>query len=306
MITQDPAGITTPGVEDRHQTRQNAAPSKPGHGSMTASSDFTSEEEILRQLDRIVDIMRRLRDPETGCPWDVEQDFTTIAPYTIEEAYEVADAIHRNDTDDIRDELGDLLLQVVFQARIAEEAGLFNLADVAKSISDKMIDRHPHVFGDEDRPQIEQQSRRWEDIKASERAARGKTGVLDDVALGLSPMLRSLKLQKRAARVGFDWPHIDQVVEKLHEETAELRDELTASTADMNRIKDEVGDILFVAVNLARKAGVDPETALMACNSKFEKRFRYIEQITERNGKTLNESSLEEMESHWQDAKQKG
>ena len=306
MITQDPAGIATPGVEDRHQTRQNAAPFKPGHGSMTASSDFTSDAEILRQLDRIVDIMRRLRDPETGCPWDVEQDFTTIAPYTIEEAYEVADAIHRNDTDDIRDELGDLLLQVVFQARIAEEAGLFNLADVAKSISDKMIDRHPHVFGDENRPQIEQQSRRWEDIKASERAARGKTGVLDDVALGLSPMLRSLKLQKRAARVGFDWPHIDQVVEKLHEETAELRDELTASSADMNRIKDEVGDILFVAVNLARKAGVDPETALMACNSKFEKRFRYVEQITEQNGKTLNEISLEEMESHWQDAKQKG
>lgn len=273
---------------------------------MTALPEFTSDEDILRQIDRIVDIMRQLRDPDTGCPWDVEQDFTTIAPYTIEEAYEVADAIHRNDTDDIRDELGDLLLQVVFQSRIAEEAGLFNLADVARSISDKMVDRHPHVFGDENRPQVEQQNRRWEDIKASERAARGKTGVLDDVAVGLSPMLRSLKLQKRAARVGFDWPHIDQVVEKLHEETAELREELITGTADMDRIKDEVGDILFVAVNLARKAGVDPETALMACNSKFEKRFRYVEQNIEQSEKTFDESSLEEMETYWQEAKRKG
>ncbi|MEC9141281.1 MAG: MazG family protein, partial [Pseudomonadota bacterium] len=164
----------------------------------------------------------------------------------------------------------------------------------------------PHVFGQDDRPGIEQQSRRWEDIKAAERARRGQTGVLDDVAVGLSPMLRSLKLQKRAARVGFDWPHIDQVVEKLHEETAELREEVAAGGADMERVKDEVGDVLFVAVNLARKAGVDPETALMACNSKFEKRFRYIEQQIEQDGKSLNEVSLEEMEFHWQRAKREG
>ena len=273
---------------------------------MTDTTEFITDEDTRRQLDRIVDIMRRLRDPETGCPWDVEQDFATIAPYTIEEAYEVADAIQRHDTDDIRDELGDLLLQVVFHARIAEEAGLFSLADVARSISDKMIDRHPHVFGEEDRPEITQQSRRWEDIKAAERARRGQTGVLDDVAVGLSPMLRSLKLQKRAARVGFDWTHIDQVVEKLHEETAELREELVTGTADMDRIRDEVGDVLFVAVNLARKADIDPETALMACNSKFEKRFRYVEQHIEQNGHSLSDTSLEEMEALWQKAKHQG
>ena len=272
---------------------------------MTDSSEHTSNDDILHQLDRIVEIMRRLRHPETGCPWDVEQDFTTIAPYTIEEAYEVADAIQRNNADDIRDELGDLLLQVVFHARIAEEAGLFTLADVARSISDKMINRHPHVFGGEERPQIHQQSQNWEDIKAAERAKRGQSGVLDDVAMGLPPMLRALKLQKRAARVGFDWPHIDQVIEKLNEETAELRKELGTENKNLEHIKDEVGDILFVAVNLARKAGVDPETALMSCNSKFEKRFRVIEENIEKDGKSLDESSLEEMESHWQAAKHK-
>ena len=270
---------------------------------MSASQTRSSASEILEQLDRIIEIMRCLRDPETGCPWDVEQDFATIAPYTIEEAYEVADAIQRGDVDDIRDELGDLLLQVVFHARIAEEAGLFTLADVARGISDKMIDRHPHVFGDETRPEAAQQSRRWEDIKAAERERRGQTGVLDDVAAGLPPMLRALKLQKRAARVGFDWPDIDRVIDKLHEETAELRDELARKSVDMAKVEDEVGDVLFVAVNLARQAGVDPETALMTCNAKFEKRFRYIEQQVENNGKNINETSLEEMEMHWQAAK---
>ena len=270
---------------------------------MSASQTPSAAPEMLEQLDRIIEIMRRLRDPETGCPWDVEQDFATIAPYTIEEAYEVADAIQRSNVDDIRDELGDLLLQVVFHARIAEEAGLFSLADVARGISDKMIDRHPHVFGDETRPEAAQQSRRWEDIKAAERARRGQTGVLDDVAAGLPPMLRALKLQKRAARVGFDWPNIGPVIDKLHEETGELRDELAQTPMDMAKIEDEVGDVLFVAVNLARQAGVDPETALMACNAKFEKRFRYIEQQVEKNGENLNGTSLEEMEMHWQAAK---
>ena len=247
------------------------------------------ETEALAQLDRIIDIMRRLRDPETGCPWDVEQDFSTIAPYTIEEAYEVADAVQREDTDDIRDELGDLLLQVIFQSRIAEEAGLFTLADVARSISDKMIDRHPHVFGDEDRPQIEEQSGRWEAIKAAERAKRGKTGVLDDIAAGLPPMLRALKLQKRAARVGFDWTRMDDIIDKLHEETAELRSEVARDKVDQDRVIDEVGDVLFVAVNLARRAGVNPETALMGCNSKFEQRFRYIEKESEKNGNSIHD-----------------
>ena len=271
---------------------------------MAAGHPPVSSSEMLHQLDRIIEIMRRLRDPETGCPWDVEQDFATIAPYTIEEAYEVADAIHREDVDDIRDELGDLLLQVVFHARIAEEAGLFTLADVARGICEKMIERHPHVFADEARPESAQQSRRWEDIKAAERARRGQTGVLDDVAAGLPPMLRALKLQKRAARVGFDWPDIAPVIDKLHEETNELRDELARPQVDKAKVEDEVGDVLFVAVNLARQAGIDPETALMACNSKFEKRFRYIEQQVEKSGKSMRETSLDEMEAHWQDAKQ--
>lgn len=265
------------------------------------STDTTRTDAALR---RIVDIMRQLRDPDTGCPWDVKQTFETIAPYTIEEAYETADAIQRGDLDDIRDELGDLLLQVVFQARIAEEAGHFDLADIATGISEKMIARHPHIFTeDADRPSADGQKQIWEEIKAAERAARGKTGVLDDVAVGLSPMLRALKLQKRAARVGFDWLEFGQLRDKLHEETAELEAELTASCIDQQKISDEVGDILFVAVNIARKAGVDPETALLACNQKFEQRFRYIEQSIEKDNKSIEDSSLEEMESLWQEAK---
>lgn len=270
---------------------------------MTTARRSGAEADALAQLDRIIDIMRRLRDPDTGCPWDVEQDFSTIAPYTIEEAYEVADAVQRGDTADIRDELGDLLLQVVFQSRIAEEAGLFTLADVARSISNKMVDRHPHVFGDEDRPQAAEQSGKWEAIKAAERARKGKTGVLDDVAAGLPPMLRALKLQKRAARVGFDWTRIDDIIDKLHEETAELRAEVASDPVDRDRVIDEIGDVLFVAVNLARRAGVDPETALMGCNSKFERRFRYIEEQSERNGHSIHDLTLDEMESLWQEAK---
>jgi len=281
---------------------------------MTSSQEQTAHsaasEDTRQQLDRIIDIMRRLRDPDTGCPWDVQQDFASIAPYTIEEAYEVADAVHRGNKDDIRDELGDLLLQVVFQARIAEEAGLFSLADVARSISDKMVDRHPHVFGDESGHKAPfgatEQSGRWEAIKAEERARKGRTGVLDDVAAGLPPMLRAMKLQKRAARVGFDWENIDDIIAKLHEETAELRDEVIANTPDHDRIKDEVGDVLFVAVNLARRAGIDPETALMACNSKFESRFRFIEESADKMNKKLNDMSLDEMESLWQQAKSPG
>jgi MazG family protein len=253
--------------------------------------------------------MVQLRDPETGCPWDVKQTFETIAPYTIEEAYETADAIQRGNLEDIRDELGDLLLQVVFQARIAEEAGHFDLADIATSISEKMIARHPHIFTDDSdrpnatRPSADGQKQIWEEIKAEERAAKGKTGVLDDVAIGLSPMLRALKLQKRAARVGFDWLEFAQLRDKLHEETAELEAELSANTADRQKISDEVGDILFVAVNIARKTGVDPETALLGCNQKFEQRFRYIEQNIEKYNKSIEDSSLEEMESLWQEAK---
>ena len=270
---------------------------------MTTPQGHDTDTEKLNQLERIIEIMRQLRDPETGCPWDVEQDFSTIAPYTIEEAYEVADAVQRGDVDDIRDELGDLLLQVIFQSRIAEEAGLFTLADVARGISDKMVDRHPHVFGGEDRPQVEEQIGRWEAIKAAERARKGRTGVLDDIAAGLPPMLRALKLQKRAARVGFDWADMDDIIAKLDEETAELRAEVNKGNVDQDRVIDEVGDVLFVAVNLARRAGVDPETALMGCNSKFEQRFRYIEHQSEIIGKSMDDMSLDEMETLWQEAK---
>ena len=288
---------------------QNPSPNSTAPQNNTSSTARTDA-----ALRRIIDIMVQLRDPETGCPWDVKQTFETIAPYTIEEAYETADAIQRGNLEDIRDELGDLLLQVVFQARIAEEAGHFDLADIATSISEKMIARHPHIFTDDSdrpkatrpsvtRPSADGQKQIWEEIKAEERAAKGKTGVLDDVAIGLSPMLRALKLQKRAARVGFDWPEFAQLRDKLHEETAELEAELSANTADRQKISDEVGDILFVAVNIARKAGVDPETALLGCNQKFEQRFRYIEQNIEKYNKSIEDLSLEEMESLWQEAK---
>ena len=265
------------------------------------------------EFERLVEIMARLRNRENGCPWDVQQTFETIAPYTIEEAYEVADAIHNGSREDIRDELGDLLLQVVFHARIAEEEGSFSVADVTRGVSDKMINRHPHVFGDHQNldatPEMKKpidadgQKVNWEDIKAEERAQKGKKGVLDDIAVGLPPMLRALKLQKRAARVGYDWEHINDVFDKMAEETNELKAELAAETPDADAIKDEIGDILFVAVNLARKAGVDPETALMGCNQKFERRFRYIEQQIDNNKQNINDISLDEMESYWQDAK---
>ena len=257
----------------------------------------------LKEFDRLHQIMIKLRDPETGCPWDVAQDFASIAPYTIEEAYEVADAIQSGDRSAICQELGDLLLQVVFHARIAEEEGSFTLADVAKSISDKMVIRHPHVFGNGDRPSIGSQNELWEGIKERERAGKGETRTLDGIAKGLPPMLRALKMQKRAARAGFDWPKVAHVLDKLQEEAAELTVELECPTKDQDRINEEVGDLLFVAINLARKAGVDPETALQACNIKFERRFRYIEQMIKLKGKKLNKSNLKEMESYWQDAK---
>jgi len=257
----------------------------------------------LNELDRLYQIMIRLRDPETGCPWDIAQDFASIAPYTIEEAYEVADAIQIGDRTAIRDELGDLLLQVIFHARIAEEEGSFALEDVAKSISDKMVARHPHVFGDDDRPSVESQNGLWEEIKARERAQKGETKLLDGIARGLPPMLRALKLQKRAARAGFDWPKIDQVLDKMKEEAEELAVELASENKDQTRIQDEVGDLLFVAVNLARKAGVDPETALQNCNLKFENRFNYVEEKVVLKHKNFTNVSLDVMEGYWQDAK---
>ncbi len=239
-------------------------------------------------IERLVAIMARLRDPQRGCEWDAAQTWATIAPYTIEEAYEVADAIMRNDADDLKDELGDLLLQVVFHSRIAEEAGAFTLADVVGSISDKMERRHPHIFG------AATASPGWEELKAAERAGKDDTSALAGVAAGLPALMRAVKLQKRAARVGFDWPDTDGPRAKVHEEI----DEVVAASAD--EIHEEVGDLLFAVVNWARHLGIDPEAALRAGNAKFERRFRAMEDAA---GDAFPAMTLDEQEALWQQVK---
>lgn len=253
-------------------------------------------------ITRLLAVMRRLRDPETGCPWDIEQSFETIAPYTIEEAYEVADAIERRDFAELKGELGDLLLQTVYHTDIAQDQGLFDFHEVAEGIAQKMIDRHPHVFGDESRDKsAEQQTRDWEAIKAQERAGKQQTGVLDGVALGLPALLRAVKLQKRAARVGFDWPQTEQVLDKLLEESRELveaRDQM-----DADAIEDEFGDLLFVMANLARHLKVDPEAALRRTNAKFTRRFGAVEAALAARGTTPQDSTLDEMDALWDAAK---
>lgn len=258
-------------------------------------------------IDRLLDIMRRLRDPKSGCPWDVEQSFATIAPYTIEEAYEVADAVASGDLEALREELGDLLLQVVYHAQMADEIGAFDFAGVAAGIADKMVARHPHVFGDIEVADAAAQRHAWEAQKERERRrkaeAGGRTpGVLDDVPLALPALMRAEKLQKRAARVGFDWPEAAQVLDKIEEEIAELRAEL-ASGAGSDRLEDELGDLLFAAANLARHLNIDPEAALRRTNRKFEVRFRRIEALLAAAGRTPAEASLDEMEALWQRAK---
>ena len=253
-------------------------------------------------MPRLLEIMRRLRDPNSGCPWDIEQNFATIAPYTIEEAYEVADAIERKAWDELKGELGDLLFQSVFHAQMAAEAGLFNFDDVANTMSDKMVARHPHVFGDESRDKTaQQQTQDWEQIKAAERAARAQSGVLEGVAIGLPALLRAHKLQKRAARVGFDWPDITQVLDKLVEEAAELAEAKAQLGAD--EIEEEMGDLLFVIANLARHLGVEPEAALRRANAKFTRRFAHIEAALAQQGKTPQQSNLAEMDALWNSAK---
>ena len=259
----------------------------------------------LPPLERLRAIMARLRDPVTGCPWDVAQDFATIAPYTIEEAYEVADAIERQAWDELKGELGDLLFQSVFHARMAEEAGLFDLDDVATAIADKMIARHPHVFGDESNAKsADQQVADWEKLKAAERAAKAKGGVLDDVALGLPALMRAEKLQKRAARVGFDWPDIAMVIDKIAEEARELAE--ARATLPQDKIAEEMGDLLFVMANLARHLKVDPEDALRRANTKFTRRFAFIEAELAKQGKRPDESDLAEMDALWDSAKRAG
>jgi MazG family protein len=258
--------------------------------------------ETLRPIDRLLAIMARLRDPADGCPWDLEQTFATVAPYTVEEAYEVADAVERNDLSDLKEELGDLLLQVVFHARMAEEQGAFAFDDVANAINDKMIRRHPHVFAEETYASLAHQKEGWEALKAAERQKKGRAAsLLDDVPVGLPALTRAVKLSKRAASVGFVWPDISQVVDKLDEEFAELKAEIAAG--DLEKARQEMGDVLFVVANLARTLEVDPEDSLRFTNAKFARRFQYIEARLAERGKTPDQSDLAEMDALWDEAK---
>ena len=253
-------------------------------------------------LPRLLEIMARLRDPATGCPWDLVQSFETIAPYTIEEAYEVADAIERQAWGELEGELGDLLLQVVYHAQIGAEAGHFDFHSVTKAVADKMVARHPHVFGTESRDKsADQQTVDWERIKAAERAAKAETGVLDGVAVGLPALLRALKLQKRAARVGFDWPSTTEVLDKIMEEARELVEAKDSLTQE--EVAEEMGDLLFVMANLARHLQVDPEAALRAANAKFTRRFASIEAALAQGGRRPEDSDLAEMDALWNAAK---
>ncbi len=249
-------------------------------------------------INDLLALMKRLRDPNGGCPWDIEQDFKSIAPYTIEEAYEVFDAIEQGDMAALEDELGDLLLQVVFHAQMAEEAGHFNFNDVAAHVTAKMIHRHPHVFGDtkaENAADVE--GRIWEDMKAQEKRKKEQDSILGDVPLALPAVLRAQKLQKRAARVGFEWPEAIQVLDKLEEEIQELRQAI--ANKDEANVHEEIGDTLFCVINYGRMIGVDCETALRDVNQKFERRFRGIERELKARGKTFEQTTLDEMESIW-------
>lgn len=257
---------------------------------------------------RLIDIMAALRTPDTGCPWDLEQDFRSIAPYTVEEAYEVADAIERGDLDDLRDELGDLLLQVVFHARMAQEQGVFAFPDVVTAICDKLIRRHPHVFGDRNALTSEGVSAQWDEIKAAERAAKGvveKESLLDGVPVSLPALTRAVKLQQKASKVGFDWNNAAHVLDKIREETDEVAAELAAPKVDQKALEEEIGDLLFVVSNLARHANVDPEQALRGANAKFARRFNYIEHELDKNGVSPSDATLDEMEALWVEAKKR-
>jgi MazG family protein len=267
-------------------------------------------------IDRLIAIMARLRDPVRGCPWDKEQNFATIAPYTIEEAYEVADAIERADMAALKDELGDLLLQVVFHARMAEEAGHFAFEEVAAAIADKMVRRHPHVFGDAPphptlspsggegrvRGTVAAQNEAWEAHKAAERAAKGETAsVLDGVALALPALLRAAKISRRAAGIGFDWPDADDVIDKIEEELDEIEFAIDEDSGDRAVIEEEVGDLLFAAANLARKLDIEPETALRRATAKFERRFRRVEALAKERG--IGGRDLAALEALWEEVK---
>lgn len=265
-------------------------------------TDPVAKPDVRHDMQDLLQIMARLRDPLNGCPWDLKQDFSTIAPYTIEEAYEVADAISHHDMDELRNELGDLLFQSVFHARMAEEDGHFNFADVVHGVCEKMIRRHPHVFGDVEINSADDQTDHWEVLKAKERADKGTHGVLDGVPTALPALLRAQKLQSRAARVGFDWPDLLLVFGKIKEEIGELEAEIHAGS-NKARLEDELGDVIFACVNLARKLGVDAETALRHTNDKFKRRFTHVETELGKKNSSPQASTLEEMDALWEDAK---
>jgi ATP diphosphatase len=261
-----------------------------------------------KDIARLIEIMAALRDPETGCPWDREQNFATIAPYTVEEAYEVADAIARNDIADLKDELGDLLLQVVYHARMAEEQGAFSFGNVVEAITSKMIRRHPHVFGSDAERAAGVTPGFWDRAKQAEKNGNEKGGVLDDVPAALPALTRAIKLQNKAAKVGFDWPSLAPVFAKLNEELAELEAAIAETQDKTNRaaIGEEFGDLLFVVANIARHLKLDPEGALRAANEKFARRFRYIEQQLAARGSSPAQSDLAEMDALWDEAKASG
>lgn len=257
---------------------------------------------VGRSIDALLQLMAALRNPQSGCPWDLEQSFASIAPYTLEEAYEVADAIERGEWGELRGELGDLLFQVVFHARMAEEQGLFNFQDVVDAIVEKMIRRHPHVFADQSVADATEQTQAWEQHKKQERRAQGKSqGTLDGVTLGLPALSRAEKLQRSAARCGFDWTSIGPVLEKLEEELAELREALGEES--VSKRHEEIGDLLFSCVNLARHAGVDAEQALRGANNKFVRRFQYIERQLQDSDESMEKQSAERLDALWQEAK---
>jgi ATP diphosphatase len=262
----------------------------------------------MQSMQQLLDIMHALRDPDSGCPWDLEQNFQSLIPYMLEEAYEVADAIERNNLDDIKSELGDLLFQIIFYSQLAAEQQAFDFNDVAQTISDKLTRRHPHVFADAKITNAEEQTKEWEKIKQQERKAKAKGNAanlshLDDVSRTLPSLMRAEKLQKRAAREGFDWPNIKGVMAKVYEELDEVQQELDAEIQEQSKLEDEIGDLFFSCINLSRHAGVDAEKSLRKANMKFERRFREVEKKVTHKGLQIKEMNIEELENLWREVK---
>jgi ATP diphosphatase len=278
---------------------------------------MSKNDEKISQLSRLLEIMQQLRSPETGCPWDQQQNFESIVPHTIEETYEVADAIFSGNMQDIKDELGDLLFQIVFYAQLGKEQGDFDFEDIAQGISDKLVRRHPHVFdvsgvgGVAEKPHKTQDelNNQWEQIKAQERVNKNQAldiSTLANIPQGMTPLLRAQKMQKKCSEVGFDWTELPPVVAKIHEEMEEVLAEVNASEPNQQAVEEEVGDLLFAVVNLARHTSVNAETALIKANRKFEKRFRQVEKIIEKQGLSIGSADMQQMEAAWQDIKKAG